>query len=58
MDQDGNITSPIQSLYLSFGSGVLVEGMEFHLQNRGALFEMAAEHPNKRRHAYAATQHR
>ena len=46
MDRDGNIASLIQSLYLSFGSGVMVEGMGFHLQNRGALFEMDAEHPN------------
>ena len=46
VDKDGNIASLIQSLYLSFGSGVLVDGMGFHLQNRGALFEMAAGHPN------------
>ncbi|HTM52259.1 MAG TPA: gamma-glutamyltransferase [Bryobacteraceae bacterium] len=46
VDRDGNIASLIQSLYLSFGSGVLVEGMGFHLQNRGALFEMDPEHPN------------
>ena len=46
VDRDGNIASLIQSLYLSFGSGVMVEGMGFHLQNRGALFEMDAEHPN------------
>src|SRR2546426_816365 len=46
VDRDGNIVSLIQSLYLSFGSGVMVEGMGFHLQNRGALFEMDAKHPN------------
>ncbi len=46
VDRDGNIASLIQSLYLSFGSGVLVDGMGFHLQNRGALFEMDADHPN------------
>ena len=46
VDRDGNIASLIQSLYLSFGSGVLVEGMGFHLQNRGGLFEMDATHPN------------
>ena len=46
VDRDGNIASLIQSLYLSFGSGVLVDGMGFHLQNRGALFEMEAKHPN------------
>ncbi len=46
IDRDGNIVSLIQSLYQSFGSGVLVEGFGFHLQNRGALFEMDREHPN------------
>jgi gamma-glutamyltranspeptidase/glutathione hydrolase len=46
IDRDGNIVSLIQSLYLNFGSGIMVEGMGFHLQNRGALFEMDASHPN------------
>ncbi len=46
VDRDGNIASLIQSLYLSFGSGVLVDGLGFHLQNRGGLFEMDAQHPN------------
>ena len=46
VDREGNIVSLIQSLYLSFGSGVMVEGMGFHLQNRGALFEMDEKHPN------------
>ncbi len=35
-----------RSVYLSFGSGVVVDEFGFHLQNRGALFEMDAEHPN------------
>ncbi len=46
VDRDGNIASLIQSLYLSFGSGVMVDGMGFHVQNRGAMFEMDASHPN------------
>ncbi|MBI3470378.1 MAG: gamma-glutamyltransferase, partial [Candidatus Solibacter usitatus] len=46
VDRDGNIASLIQSLYLSFGSGVLVDGFGFHLQNRAALFEMDEQHPN------------
>jgi gamma-glutamyltranspeptidase/glutathione hydrolase len=46
VDREGNIVSLIQSLYLAFGSGVMVEGMGFHLQNRGALFEMDEKHPN------------
>jgi gamma-glutamyltranspeptidase/glutathione hydrolase len=46
VDREGNIASLIQSVYLSFGSGVVVEGFGFHLQNRGGLFEMDAAHPN------------
>ena len=46
VDREGNIASLIQSVYLSFGSGVVVEGYGFHLQNRGGLFEMDAAHPN------------
>ena len=46
VDRDGNIASLIQSVYLSFGSGVVVDEYGFHLQNRGALFELDPEHPN------------
>jgi gamma-glutamyltranspeptidase/glutathione hydrolase len=46
VDRDGNIASLIQSLYLSFGSGVMVEGYGFHLHNRGGLFTLDAGHPN------------
>ncbi len=46
VDRQGNIASLIQSVYLSFGSGVMVEGYGFHLQNRGGLFEMDPQHPN------------
>src|ERR1022692_506702 len=46
VDRDGNIASLIQSVYLSFGSGVVVDEYGFHLQNRGALFELDAEPPN------------
>ena len=46
VDRDGNIVSLIQSLYLSFGSGVMVEGYGFHLHNRGALFTLDPQHPN------------
>ena len=46
VDRDGNIVSLIQSLYMHFGSGVVVDDYGFALQNRGGLFEMDPIHPN------------
>lgn len=46
VDQDGNIASLIQSNYDYFGSGVVVRGMGFALQNRGALFVLDANDPD------------
>lgn len=46
VDREGNIASLIQSIYLSFGSGVVVDGYGFHLHNRAGLFETDAKHPN------------
>jgi len=46
VDREGNIVSLIQSLYLSFGSGVVVDGFGFHLHNRGGLFDFDPQHPN------------
>ena len=46
VDKDGNIASLIQSNYSAFGSGVVVNGMGFALQNRGALFVLDRQHPN------------
>lgn len=43
-DEGGMMVSLIQSNYTGFGSGYCVSG--FGLQNRGALFNLDASHPN------------
>ncbi len=45
-DSRGMIVSLIQSNYMGFGSGVVVPGTGISLQNRGAGFSLARDHPN------------
>jgi gamma-glutamyltranspeptidase/glutathione hydrolase len=46
VDRDGNMVSLIQSIFASFGSGLVPEGAGFVLQSRGGLFTMDPTQPN------------
>ncbi len=46
VDKDGNTVSWIQSNSEIFGSGILVQGMGFLLQDRGTSFDFDPNHPN------------
>jgi gamma-glutamyltranspeptidase / glutathione hydrolase len=45
-DRDGNVVSLIQSIYESFGSGIVAGDTGIALHNRGSLFSLQPGHPN------------
>ena len=47
VDKDGNAAALIQSLYFTFGSGVVAGDTGIVLQNRSAYFSLDPEHPNR-----------
>ncbi|MFO0801162.1 MAG: gamma-glutamyltransferase [Gemmataceae bacterium] len=47
VDKDRNCVSLIQSNYFGFGSGLAPADLGFALQNRGCLFALDPEHPNR-----------
>lgn len=46
-DSEGNVISLIQSLYETFGSGIVAGDTGIVLHNRGSLFSLNAGHPNQ-----------
>lgn len=46
VDEERNVVSLIESVFMPFGSGVTVGETGLVLQNRGALFTLDPEHPN------------
>lgn len=46
-DKDGNMVSLIQSNYMGFGSGIVIDGTGISMQNRGHTFKLDSSHHNK-----------
>ncbi len=47
VDKEGNVAALIQSLYFTFGSGVVAGDTGIVLQNRSAYFSLDPQHPNR-----------
>lgn len=47
VDRDGNAVSMIQSIFQSFGSGIVAGDTGIILQNRGTYFSLVQDHPNE-----------
>jgi gamma-glutamyltranspeptidase / glutathione hydrolase len=47
IDSEGNMVSLIQSNYAEFGSGLVADGTGFALQNRGGLFKLDPNSPDR-----------
>ncbi len=45
-DQHGNVVSLIQSLFNTFGAGIVAGDTGIALHNRGSLFSLSSSHPN------------
>ena len=56
-DGQGNVISLIQSLFASFGAGIVAGDTGIALHNRGSGFNLTAGHPNQIGAAQAPAAH-